>query len=187
MSQKVQKYRNTNELSKMFGKYYVRAVYDKAFVTTSELADYIQMQASVKRSDCKAVLDELGAAMKHYFELGQKIKIEGIGIFKVGITSSASDTEEGCTAANVKKSRVLFAPETSSTPTSETATVQRPALVNGVPTVVDYEVSTYNHPATMLKDVRFELAQNATGSGITLSGDDSGGGDDGGGGDEPRP
>ena len=186
MSQKVQKYRNTNELSKMFGKYYVRAVYDKAFVTTSELADYIQMQASVKRSDCKAVLDELGAAMKHYFELGQKIRIDGIGIFKVGITSAPSDTEEGCTAANVKKSRVLFAPETTSSPTGETATVQRPALVNGVPTLVDYEVTTYNHPATMLKDIRFELAHNATGSGITPSGDDSGGGD-GGGGDEPRP
>ena len=157
MSQKVQKYKNTNELSKMFGKYYVRAVYDKKFITTDELADYIQMQASVKRSDCKAVLDELGMAMKHYFELGQK----------------------------VKKSRVLFAPETTSTPTGETATVQRPALVNGVPTVVDYEVNTYSHPATMLKDVRFELAQNATGSGITPSGDDSGGGD--GGDDEPRP
>ncbi len=185
MSQKVQKYKNTNELSKMFGKYYVRAVYDKKFITTDELADYIQMQASVKRSDCKAVLDELGMAMKHYFELGQKVKIEGIGIFKVGITSSPSDTEEGCTAANVKKSRVLFAPETTSTPTGETATVQRPALVNGVPTVVDYEVSTYSHPVTMLKDVRFELAQNATGSGITPSGDDSGGGD--GGDDEPRP
>ena len=157
-----------------------------AFVPSlDELADYIQMQASVKRSDCKAVLDELGMAMKHYFELGQKVKIEGIGIFKVGITSSPSDTEEGCTAANVKKSRVLFAPETTSTPTGETATVQRPALVNGVPTVVDYEVSTYSHPATMLKDVRFELAQNATGSGITPSGDDSGGGD--GGDDEPRP
>ena len=186
MSQKVQKYKNTNELSKMFGKYYVRAVYDKKFITTAELADYIQMQASVKRSDCKAVLDELGAAMKHYFELGQKIKIDGIGIFKVGLTSAASDTEEGCTAANVKKSRVLFAPETSSTPTGETATVQRPALVNGVPTVVDYEVTTYNHPATMLKDVRFELAQNAVGSGITPSGDDSGSGSDSGD-DEPRP
>ncbi|MCR4914375.1 MAG: DNA-binding protein [Prevotella sp.] len=186
MSQKVQKYKNTNELSKMFGKYYVRAVYDKKFITTAELADYIQMQASVKRSDCKAVLDELGAAMKHYFELGQKIKIDGIGIFKVGLTSAASDTEEGCTAANVKKSRVLFAPETSSTPTGETATVQRPALVNGVPTVVDYEVTTYNHPATMLKDVRFELAQNATGSGFD---EESGGGSDSGSGgdDEPRP
>ena len=57
MSQKVQKYRNTNELSKMYNKYYVRAVYDKKFITTAELADYIQMQASVKRSDasvCRA-------------------------------------------------------------------------------------------------------------------------------------
>ena len=169
----------------MFGKYYVRAVYDKKFITTAELADYIQMQASVKRSDCKAVLDELGAAMKHYFELGQKIKIDGIGIFKVGLTSAASDTEEGCTAANVKKSRVLFAPETSSTPTGETATVQRPALVNGVPTLVEYEVTTYNHPATMLKDVRFELAQNQKGSGFEE--DSSGGGGDDGGDDEPRP
>ena len=183
MSQKVQKYRNTNELSKMYGKYYVRAVYDKGFITTDDLADYIQMQASVKRSDCKAVLDELGAAMKHFFELGQKVKIDSIGIFKVGITSAASDTEEGCTAANVKKSRVLFAPETTAAPTGETATVQRPALVNGVPTLVEYEVTTYNHPATMLKDVRFELAQNQKGSGFD---EGEGGGDDGGD-DEPRP
>ena len=64
--------------------------------------------------------------------------------------------------------------------------MQSTALVNGVPTLVDYEVTTYNHPATMLKDIRFELAQNATGSGITPSGDDSGGGG-GGGDDEPRP
>ena len=68
MSQKVQKYRNTNELSKTFGKYYVRPVYDVRFVGTSELADYIQTQCTVKRSDIKAVLDELGSAFKHYFE-----------------------------------------------------------------------------------------------------------------------
>ena len=185
MSQKVQKYKNTNEQSKSFGKYFVRAVYDKAFITTEELADFIQSQASVKRSDCKAVLDELGSAMKHYFELGQKVKIDGIGIFKVGITSSASDTEAGCTAANVKKSRVLFQPETTSTPTGTTATVQRAQVVNGVPTLVECEVTTYNHPVTMLKDVRFELAQNATGSGMASGGGDGGGGDDGG--DEPRP
>ena len=187
MSQKVQKYKNTNEQSKSFGKYFVRAVYDKAFITTQELSDYIQSQASVKRSDCKAVLDELGSAMKHFFELGQKIKLDGIGIFKVGITSSASDTEAGCTAANVKKSRVLFQPESTTTPTGTTATVQRAQVVNGVPTLVAYEVSTYNHPATMLKDVRFELAQDSV---SWVSGEESGesGGDGGSdGGDEPRP
>ncbi len=185
MSQKVQKYRNTNELSKMFGKYYVRAVYDEKFITTQELADFIQTQCTVKRSDCKAVLDELGAAMKHYFELGQKVKIDSIGIFKVGITSAPSDTEEGCTAACVKRSRVLFQPETASVSTGETATVQRPALVNGVPTLVSYEMTTYNHPATMLKDVRFELAQDSIGSGIESSG--GGTTPDSGGDDEPRP
>ena len=187
MSQKYIKMQNKNRDSAAFGKYFATAVYDKKFVETDELASFIQQQASVKKSDIGAVLDELGEAMKHYFELGQKVKIDGIGIFKVGITSAPSDTEEGCTAANVKKSRVLFAPETTSSPTGETATVQRPALVNGVPTLVDYEVTTYNHPATMLKDIRFELAHNATGSGITPSGDDSGGGDGGGGDDEPRP
>ena len=68
---------------------------------------------------------------------------------------------------------------------SETATVQRPALVNGVPTLVSYEMTTYNHPATMLKDVRFELAQDSIGSGIEPSG--GGTTPDSGGDDEPRP
>ena len=74
MSQKIQVYKNTSRDSASFGKYYVRPVYDDGYITTDQLADYIQMQASVKRSDCKAVLDELGSAFKHFFELGQKIK-----------------------------------------------------------------------------------------------------------------
>ena len=171
MSQKLQKYMNTNELSKTFGKYYLRPVYDDRFVTTGELADFIQTQCTVKRSDIKAVLDELGAAFKHYFELGQKIRLEGIGIFKVGVSSACSDTEAGCTAALVKKSRVNFQPEVASV-LKEVVAVQRPKLVN-------------NHPAVMLKDIRFELTKDLQGSGITESGDDSGGG--GGGDDEPRP
>ena len=67
MSQKVQIYRNTSVGTKASGKYYVRAVYDEKFITTEELADFIQQQATVKKSDCKAVLDELGSAMRHYF------------------------------------------------------------------------------------------------------------------------
>ena len=174
MSQKLQKYMNTNELSKTFGKYYLRPVYDDRFVTTGELADFIQTQCTVKRSDIKAVLDELG----------QKIRLEGIGIFKVGVSSACSDTEAGCTAALVKKSRVNFQPEVASV-LKEVVAVQRPKLVNGVPTIVETSMQVYNHPAVMLKDIRFELTKDLQGSGITESGDDSGGG--GGGDDEPRP
>ena len=81
MSQKYIKTQNNNSHnSGSFGKYYATAVYDNHFIGTEELADFIQQQASVKKSDIKAVLDELGAAMKHYFELGQKVKLDGIGI-----------------------------------------------------------------------------------------------------------
>ena len=184
MAQKVQKYMNTNELSKNFGKYYLRPVYDDRFVTTGVLADFIQTQCTVKRSDIKAVLDELGAAFKHYFELGQKIKLDGIGIFKVGVSSACSDTEAGCTAALVKKARVNFQPEVASV-LKEVVTVQRPKLVNGQAVLVDSTMQVFNHPAVMLQDVRFELTKDLQGSGMTAaSGDDSGGDS---GDDEPRP
>ena len=185
MSQKLQKYMNTNELSKTFGKYYLRPVYDDRFVTTGELADFIQTQCTVKRSDIKAVLDELGAAFKHYFELGQKIRLEGIGIFKVGVSSACSDTEAGCTAALVKKSRVNFQPEVTSV-LKGVSEVQRARIINGVATLVTTQQQVFDHPATMLKDVRFELTADLQGSGIEPA-SDSGSGGNSGGDDEPRP
>ena len=61
MSQKFTKLQNKNDDSTAFGKWFATAVYDQHFIETEELANYIQQQASVKKSDIKAVLDELGA------------------------------------------------------------------------------------------------------------------------------
>ena len=112
MSQKFKKIQNSNDESTAYGKWFATAVYDKNFVTTKQLADFIQKQASVKRSDIMAVLDELGDAMKHYFELGQKVKLDGIGIFKVGFSSIGTTEKEDCGAQNITTRRVLFTPET---------------------------------------------------------------------------
>ena len=185
MSQKYIKTQNKNDQSAAYGKYYAQAVYDTKFIGTSELADFIQTQATVKRSDIKAVLDELGAALKHYFELGQKVKLDGIGIFKVGISSAASDTEEGCTASLVKKSRVNFQPETTAV-LKGVKDVQRARVIDGVATIVETQMQVFDHPATMLRDVRFELTADLQGSGFETDGGGSGG-DDGGDDDEPRP
>ena len=84
MSQKFIKSKNNNLRSTAYGKYFAKAVYDKGFIGTKQLVEFIQTQASVKRSDIVAVLDELGSAMKHFFELGQKVQLDGIGIFKGG-------------------------------------------------------------------------------------------------------
>ena len=112
MSQKFKKLQNTNDDSTAFGKWFATAVYDQRFITTEELADFIQKQASVKKSDIKAVLDELGDAMKHFFELGQKVRLDGIGIFKVGFSSIGVNDKEDCGAQNITTRRVLFQPET---------------------------------------------------------------------------
>ena len=113
MSQKFKKLQNQNDDSTAYGKWFATAVYDQHFITTEELAEFIQTQASVKKSDIKAVLDELGAALKHFFELGQKVKLDGIGIFKVGFSSIGVNDKDDCGAQNITTRRVLFQPETA--------------------------------------------------------------------------
>ena len=85
MSQKFIKKKQTSPKSLGYGKYYAKAVYNQKHITTRQLADFIQTQASVKRSDCIAVLDELGYALRHFIGLGEKVKIENVGIFKCGL------------------------------------------------------------------------------------------------------
>ena len=113
MSQKFVKLKNNNSANtKAYGKYFATAVYDNHFVGTDEIADFIQRQASVKKSDIKAVLQELGEAMKHFFEMGQKIKLEGIGILKVGFSSIGVAKADECSASTITTRRILFQPET---------------------------------------------------------------------------
>ena len=157
MSQKVKIYKNNNRKSTAYNKYFAKAVYDNKFIETDQLADYIQSRASVTRADCKAVLDELGSAMKHYFELGQKIRLDKVGIFKVGLSSKGTFDESGASANLAEKARVLFQPETEAV-FKKTASVTRAVMVDGEPTAVTSTIRVYSHPAVMLKDVRFELA-----------------------------
>ncbi len=146
MSQKFIKSKNNNLRSTAYGKYFAKAVYDKGFIGTKQLAEFIQTQASVKRSDIVAVLDELGSAMKHFFELGQKVQLDGIGIFKVGFSSIGVGKAEDCGAQNITTRRVLFTPETTRVVTGQ----ERRA--NGT------VKQKYSIAKQLLKDVVFEEA-----------------------------
>ncbi len=112
MSQKFKKLQNKNNESTAYGKWFATAVYDQNFVGTKELSQYIQDQCSMKESDVGAVLSELSKAFLHYFKLGQKVKLDGIGIFKVGFSSIGATTKDGCGAQNITKRRIIFTPET---------------------------------------------------------------------------
>ncbi len=150
MSQKFIKNKNNNSKSEAYGKYYAKAVYDKNFIETEQLAEYIQSQASVKKSDIKATLDELGGALKHFFELGQKVRLDGIGIFKVGFSSIGVTKAEDCNAATITKRRVLFQPETT-------------RVVVGQVTRTDGTVAQkYVTAKRLIMDVTFEEAHENT-------------------------
>ena len=180
MAQKFIKAQNKNSHSEAFGKYFAQAVYDSHFIGTEELADFIQRQASVKKSDIKAVLQELGEALKHFFELGQKIKLDGIGIFKIGFSSIGVAKVDDCSAATITTRRVLFQPETT-------------RVVVGQEKKEDGTVKQkYVNAITLLKDVIFEEthdnAMNAGSTSSSNSGSDTntgGGSSNSGGGDTP--
>ena len=144
MSQKFIKSQNKNSFSQAYGKYFAQAVYDNHFIGTEELSDFIQRQASVKKSDIKAVLQELGEAFKHFFEMGQKIKLDGIGIFKVGFSSIGVAKIEDCGAQTITTRRVLFQPETTRVVVGQQKTDQGTVK------------QKYVNAITMLKDVVFE-------------------------------
>ena len=112
MSQKYIKSKNNNPKSPAYGKYYAQAVYDENFIETEEIALFIQQQATLKKSDIIATLTELGEAIKHFLEMGQKVRLEGVGIFKVGFSSIGVANPVDCTASTITTRRILFSPET---------------------------------------------------------------------------
>ena len=161
MSQKFIKSQNKNSFSQAYGKYFAQAVYDNHFIGTEELSDFIQRQASVKKSDIKAVLQELGEAFKHFFEMGQKIKLDGIGIFKVGFSSIGVNKLEDCGAQTITTRRVLFQPETTRVVVGQQKTDQGTVK------------QKYVNAITMLKDVVFEETHD---NAMNVESDDSGNG-----------
>ena len=147
-----------NSKSIAFGKYFASAVYDEKFITTEQIADFIQQQCSIKKSDIKAALDELGGAMKHFFELGQKIRLDGIGIFKVGFSSIGVNKVEDCSAATITERRILFQPETE-------------RVVVGQTTNKDGKiVQKYVVAKSLIKDVLFEETHENTMKNTSSSG-----------------
>ena len=193
MSQKYIKTQNKNNQSAAYGKYYDQAVYDTKFIETEELASFIQTQASVKKSDIIAVLQELGEAMKHFFELGQKIHLNGIGIFKVGFSAIGVVKKEDCSAATITTRRVLFQPETERVVVGQEkkpdGSIKQKYVI--AKTLVKDVIFEETHDNTMnVEDEDEEETNNAGGGSST--GSETGGGENpsptpgnGGGGDDP--
>lgn len=105
------KYQNNNSRSNQYKKWYGKSVM-LGTVETRQIAEIIQANCTVKKSDVLAVLDELVEVMKQKLQESYRVKLNGFGSFKLGLKTSPADTAKEFTpSANVKDVHVNFQPE----------------------------------------------------------------------------
>ena len=104
-------YQNKNEKSSAYNKWYARATQIDT-VDLAQMAEIIQRNCTVKRSDVLAVLTELVEVMKDQLQASMRVKIDGFGAFKIGLRTQGADSIDDFTVAkNVKGLRLNFQPE----------------------------------------------------------------------------
>ena len=97
--------------TKRSGKWYARAV-PTAVINTRQLAEIIQRNCTVKKSDVMAVLEELVEVMKDQMQDSKRVKLDGFGSFKIGIESKGAQTAAKYSVAeHVRGLHVVFMPE----------------------------------------------------------------------------
>ena len=81
-------------------------------VGTDELAAQIQRNCSVKRSDVRAVLTELAEVIQDKLQASHRVRLDGIGSFKIGFSSRGAESPGAfCARKHVKSLHVIFTPE----------------------------------------------------------------------------
>lgn len=91
--------------------WYGRAIHP-AVVDLSTLADRIQRNCSMTRGDVLAVLTEMVSVMRDELQNSNKVKLDGLGTFSVGIRTKGAPSEELFTAQdNIKAFTVNFLAE----------------------------------------------------------------------------
>ena len=77
------------------------------------LANIMQQNCTVKKSDILAVLAELAEVMQQQLQNSKRVKLDGFGTFKIGIRTKAADSPKDFNVQkNVVNTHILFRPET---------------------------------------------------------------------------
>lgn len=81
-------------------------------VSTDKLAEQISYATTVTPSDCTAVLKALGVVMRENMQNSYAVRLDGIGLFKIGIKSVGSETpSEFSVSSNITGKHINFYPE----------------------------------------------------------------------------
>jgi predicted histone-like DNA-binding protein len=105
---KTQSRRNPQDLTAP-DKFYAAAI-GNGETDMEALASMISYQSTLTDTDCFAVLRSLEHNIISELNQGRIVKLGSLGNFQVSLSSEGRATPEEVTAADVKKSRILFRP-----------------------------------------------------------------------------
>ncbi len=102
---------NNKKNTKAYGKWYAHAVTTNK-IGLNDVALRIQQNCSMKKSDVKAVLDELIEVMTQELQNSHAVRLDGLGTFRMGLSSTGTVTVREFNASkNVVGVHVCFQPE----------------------------------------------------------------------------
>lgn len=104
------KYQDKRNGSATFGKWYGHSVMLNV-VSTKQLAQEIAHSTTVTYADVVAVLAETAQVMKQHLQSSHKVVLDGVGSFKVGLSTAPAKTSAEFGAQNIKGYRINYAPE----------------------------------------------------------------------------
>ena len=105
--------KNNNQYNSGYGKWFAQAVMTGT-VDTDALATIMQRNCTVKKSDILAVITELIETMQDQLQNSKRVKLNGLGAFKIGIENTQGGAENAAdfnVGKNIKGLHVLFQPE----------------------------------------------------------------------------
>ena len=101
-------YQDNRDTSTHKGEWYARAK-TLDTVTLNEIAQRIQDNTTAKKADALAVLTEMVEVVRDYLQKSYRVKIDGLGSFKMSLkTSPAPTAKEFSASKNIKSMRALF-------------------------------------------------------------------------------
>ncbi len=111
MSILYRKCQNKNASSKTFGKWYGKSVM-LGVISTKDLAKEIAHSTTVTYADVLAVLAEMSECMRRHLQNSERVDLDGIGQFKVGLQTAPANNSAEFTGTNVVGYRINYKPET---------------------------------------------------------------------------
>ncbi|MCD8137368.1 MAG: HU family DNA-binding protein [Parabacteroides gordonii] len=90
-------------------KLFAQPVYDGT-VETNFIARQIAGRSSLTAGDIMNTLSNFFEEIPTYMLLGQTVKLDGLGTFRISFTSNGADSEDTFKVGSMKKARILFTP-----------------------------------------------------------------------------